>query len=91
MSKTQSSCEGDLDFLKTYYELTKKDFTGFAVGIKDICATGYLVVDTCFHYNGSEHLAIRKEPKDIYKCAIVYYGNNRKRFVPVENIKLTRE
>ena len=85
---TESECAGALDFLKTYYEFKEKEFTGLVVGIKDVTATAYLVADTGYHYNGKEHIDVLKEPKDIYKCAIVYYGNNRKRYVPLENIKV---
>ena len=85
---TESACEGDLDFLKTYYVLIKKEFTGFVVGVKEVTATAYLVADIGYQYNGKEYIYVRKEPKDIYKCAIVYYGNNRKRLVPLENIEV---
>lgn len=88
VTREESGCEGDLDFLKTYYDFTKKEFTGFVVGIKDIYATEYLIADTGYHCNGREYIEVRKEPKDIYKCAIVYYGNNRKRYVPLENIEV---
>ena len=85
---TESTCEGDLDFLKTYYEFKEKEFTGLVVGIKDVTATAYLVADTGYQYNGKEYIDVGKEAKDIYKCAIVYYGNNRKRYVPLENIEV---
>lgn len=85
---TESTCEGDLDFLKTYYEFKEKEFTGLVVGIKDVTVTAYLVADIGYQYSGKEYIYVRKEPKDIYKCAIVYYGNNRKRYVPLENIEV---
>ena len=85
---TVSECDGSLDFLKTYYELIEKEFTGFVVGVKEVTATAYLVADIGYQYNGKEYIYVQKEPKDIYKCAIVYYGNNRKRYVPLENIKV---
>lgn len=87
-NEIESDCCGEYDFLKTYYEKKQRNFTGFVVGIKDIVVTGYLVADTdSCPYNG-EHLKIYKHPKEIIKCAIVYYGNNRKRYVPLENIEV---
>jgi hypothetical protein len=82
-----SECCGDLDFLKTYYEIKEKHFNGFLVGFKEIVATGYLVADTGYDFRSCEHLTIHKEPKDIYECAIVYFADNRKRLVPLEKIK----
>ena len=82
-----SECCGDLDFLKTYYEIKEKPFDGFLVGFKKVVATGYLVADTGYDFRSCEHLTIHKEPKDIYECAIVYFADNRKRLVPLEKIK----
>jgi len=83
-----SECCGEFDFLKTYYKKKQRNFTGFIVGVKDIVVTGYLVADTEYHpYNG-EHLRIFKYPKEITKCAIVYYGNNKKSYVPLESIEV---
>lgn len=82
-----SECCGELDFLKTYYKETHRNFTGFVVGIKDIVVTGYLVAETIFDFRGCEYLKVYKQPKETIKCAIVYYGNNRKRYVPRESIE----
>lgn len=82
-----SECCGELEFLKTYYKEVQKNFTGFIVGIKDIVVTGYLVADTDYDHRGCGYLSIYKRPKQIEKCAIVYYANNRKRYVPLEDIK----
>lgn len=85
--KIASDCCGELDFLKTYYKETKRSFTGFVVGTKDIVTEGYLVADTNYDFRGCERLDIYKYPKDVVKCAIVYFGNNRKRFVPLESVE----
>ena len=82
-----SECCGDLDFLKTYYEAKEKSFNGFLVGFKDVIATGYLVADTDYDFRGHEQLTIRKEPQDIYICAIVYFADNRKRLVPLDMLE----
>lgn len=83
-------CEycGDFDFLKTYYEHKEKEFFGFVVGYKEIVATGYLTVDTDYDFMGREHTRLGKQPKDVCQCAIVYYANNKKRFVSIEDIKI---
>lgn len=78
---------GDLDFLKTYYEPRDKVFSGIIVGFKNIVATGYLTVDTEYDFQGREHTKFGKQPKDVFHCAVVYYANNRKRYVPVEKIE----
>lgn len=33
-----------------------------------------------------EKLYIQKVPKEIAKCAIVYYANNKKHYVPIDKI-----
>lgn len=83
-----SDCCGDHDFLKTYYMVKEKTFRGFVVGIKEIVVTAYLCADTCYHsYNSNEYLKVYKNPDRRIKCAIVYYQNNRKRYVPLESIE----
>lgn len=82
-----SECCGDHDFLKTYYEVKERTFTGFVVGIKDIVVTAWLVADINYDYVGSEHLHIFKDADKIIKCAVVYYQNNKKSYVPLESIK----
>lgn len=86
-------CEycGELDFLKTYFEYKERIFTGIVVGFKKIVATGYLTVDTCYGYYGTEYTKFGKHPKDMYQCAIVYFSNNKKRYVPLDKISLKGE
>lgn len=81
-------CDGSLEFLKVYYEVKKRNFKGIVVGIKDIVTTAYLTVDTSYHYDGTEYIYPGKVPEKICKCAIVYYSNNRKSYVPLENIEV---
>jgi len=83
-----SECCGDLDFLKTYYQINTKPFNGFLVGFKSIVATGYLVADTDYDFRDCDVLTIRKEPKEIYECAIVYFADNRKRLVPLDMLEV---
>jgi len=87
--KFEIECEqcGELEFLKTYYKVTEKNFKGVVVGIKAIVMTGYLVVDTDYDYYDREVVKISKQAKDTCICAIVYFANNRKRLVPLENIE----
>jgi len=74
------------DIEKTYFELKEKVFNGFIVGYKDIIIKGILGASYEEPEYGRDYIRLYKEPKEIIKCAIVYYGNNRKRYVPVENI-----
>lgn len=83
-----SECCGDTDFLKTYYEIKEKSFSGFVVGIKEITVTAWLMADTEYDYFGSESLRISRQSKEVVKCAIVYYGNNCKRYVPMDSIRV---
>ena len=79
--------DGSKVFLKTYYKRTEKKFSGVVVGIKDIIATAYLVCESQTNWNGNEYVAITREPEDVKKCALVYYGNMRSRFVPLEDVR----
>lgn len=82
-------CEycGDLDFQKTYFKHKPKRFTGVVVGFKDIVIDGYLTVETVYNWNDCEYTKLGKQPKTTETCAIVYYANNRKRYVPINNIE----
>jgi hypothetical protein len=81
-------CDGSLEFLKTYYEIKKRDFSGVVVGVKDIVVTAYLVAETNYNYLGREYIRISREPEKIIKCAVVYYRNNCKRYVPLDNVEV---
>ena len=73
---------------KTYYKHVNKNFKGVVVGFTDLVITGYLdAVYEYNDYNGNEKLYASKRAKDIVKCAIVYYANNKKHYVPLEEVK----
>lgn len=78
--------DGSRELLKTYYERKEKRFAGFVVGYKDIIETGWLVCDTADTWQGGEEIILRKEPEKITRCAIVYFSDNKKRYVPVEDV-----
>lgn len=84
----ECECDGSHEFVKTYYKRIEKGMYGFVVGIKNVDITRYLVADISSGYNGEDFIYISKVPKDVIKCAIVYYANNRKRYVPLEDIEL---
>ena len=77
---------------KTYYEHKVGNFSGVIVGFKDLVVKGYLDViyqDAIDVGVGviPEKFYVEKNPKDVVKCAIVYYSNNKKHFVPLEDIE----
>lgn len=88
ITKEVENYDGSLDFLKTYYEHRELEFTGVVVGMKMIVATGYLTVDTNTDYRGCEHIKLGKYPKDQVKCALVYYGCNKSRWVPLSELEI---
>lgn len=90
---TNCIVEEDVDRVeKTYYRHVSQKFCGIIVGFIDLVATGYLDVI----YNDAvdvgvgilpEQFFIQKNPKDIVKCAVVYYANNKKHYVPINDIE----
>ena len=84
--------ETDIDCVeKTYYEHKTQNFSGVIVGFKDLIVKGYLVVE----YQDAvdvgvgvipEKYYVCKEPKEVVKCAVVYYANNMKHYVPLDDI-----
>lgn len=80
---------GDLEFLKTYYQHTEKEFIGIVVGMKMIVISAWLYVDTRFDYNGCDiGQYIGKQINEKRKCALVYYGCNRSRWVPMNDLEI---
>lgn len=85
--------EEDIDCVeKTYYEHVQLNFSGVIVGFKDLVVKGYLDVE----YQDAvdvgvgtipEKFYVVKRPKEIVKCAIIYYANNMKHYVPIEDIE----
>ena len=76
---------------KTYFQHVNKEFNGVIVGYKDIVVTGYLDVE---YYEPidvgvgvtPEDLRVSKRAKETIRCAVVYYANNKKHYVPLEDI-----
>lgn len=78
--------EGSLEFLKTYYEKRSAEFDGVLVGTKKIVIDGYLWADTEYHPYKGEGIRVGKQPNTTVMCGIVFFGNNQKRLVPMENL-----
>lgn len=77
---------------KTYYEHVQSNFSGVIVGFKNLVIKGYLDVnyeDECDVGVDviPEKFYVSKRPKETVKCAIVYYANNMKHYVPIEDIE----
>lgn len=77
---------------KKYFEYVKANGKGVIVGFIDLVVVGYLDViynDECDTGMGiiPESFYVTKSAKEIVKCAIVYYSNNKKHYVPLSNIE----
>lgn len=86
----QCECEGIKEFLKTYMQPVKQEFSGVVVGIKNIIVNAWLCANVFYSY-GKEYVGVYKEPNEVKECAIVYYANNRKHYVPLECIVDVKE
>ena len=75
------SFEGD-GVNKVLYELANKEFNGVIVGETRLLVVEYLYTDIGYHYNGEEFRYISKQMQESCECYVVYYANNRKRYVP---------
>lgn len=80
--------DGSPIFLKTHYTRTEKSFVGMVVGLKMVTITNYIVVETRTDYRGSEHTRLDKIIEEQKKCALVYYGCNKSRLVPLEDLEV---
>lgn len=81
---------GGLGLLKIYYEYTAKDFDGVVVGMKMVEVSAWLYVD----YNYDEYhegYYVRKKTEEQRKCSLVYYGCNKSRLVPMEDLEIIKE
>ncbi len=67
---------------KELYELANKEFTGVCVGEIQLPITEFLYTDTNYHYDGSEYNVVCKSVRNTCDCYIIFYANNRKRYVP---------
>lgn len=84
-------CEGSLEFLKTYYEKKQVEFDGVLVGTKKIVVDGYLYADTDYHPYVGERIVVGKQANTTVLCGIVFFGNNQKRYVPMEDLEVVPE
>lgn len=84
-------CEGALDFLKTYFALEEKEFSGVLVGKRDVVVSAWLYADTGCRYDGREFIYCGKQVKDREMCGIVYFRPGQKRFVPLSLIEEIEE
>lgn len=78
---------------KTYFKHVDKNFIGVIVGYKDIVVKGYLDAvyqDECDVGVGviPEAFYVSKRAKETVKCAVVYYANNMKHYVPLEDLEV---
>ena len=92
LMKSETTVEEDIDRAeKTYYQHRKENFSGVIVGFTDITVQGYLdvIYDDAVDVGIGiipEKYWIQKNAKQVEKCAIVYYANNKKHYVPLDDI-----
>lgn len=89
-TKEVEDFDGNLDFLKTYYQYTEKEFVGIVVGMKMVVVSAYLYVDTA---SGPyrEETYVGRQVHEQRKCALVYYGCNKSRLVPMDCLEIMEE
>ena len=75
-----------LNFLKTYRQKVEKEFIGVVVGMKMVDVSAYLYLD--YH---KERRFVNKQIKEQVKCALVYYGCNRSRYVLFDDLEVIEE
>lgn len=85
---SEEDYDGSKNFLKTYYEVKEKQFTGVVVGFKMVTITRYLIVDIRTEWDGTENTIVDKLPNEQIKCALVYYGCNKSRLVPMDSLEI---
>lgn len=89
-TKEVEDYDGSLEFLKTYYQYTEKKFVGIVVGMKMIVVSAYLYVDTA-SYPYREKTYVGRQTNEQKKCALVYYGCNKSRLVPMDCLEIMGE
>lgn len=67
---------------KELYKLKYKDFIGVCVGEIELPITSYLYTDTDIDWTGREYRVVSKSIRETCECYIIYFANNRKRYVP---------
>lgn len=79
--------------IKIYHEIVPKSFKGVVIGFKnkEIASRLYLAEDDDNDIPDDvpydRRIKVKKEILEITPCAVVAYGNNRKRIVPIECIE----
>ncbi len=86
--KDLSACEGEY-VVKQYRRRVEEEFDGFLVGVTRITTSAKIGTDWstdrfCDSY--TEYMHLFKQP-NTEKVAVVYFKNNVKRYVPLEDIK----
>ena len=82
---------GGSDFVKTYYEAVEKRFVGVVIGMKLITLKAELFCDSACRPDGVEVDFVNRNDIEQKKVAIVAYGCNKTRLVPLEQLKIIRE
>ena len=91
-ASNDGTVEKDVEYIeKTYFKHVDKNFNGVIVGYKDIVTEGYLDAvyqEECDVGIGviPERFYVSKRAKETVKCAVVYYANNMKHYVPLEDV-----
>ncbi len=80
--------DGSEQLVKTYYEFREHSFAGIVVGMKLLDVTRILTADTNVDYRGNDYIYISKQSKEQRKCALVYFGCNKSRYVPLDELEV---
>jgi len=72
---------------KEYRERVEKSFNGFLVGYTRINIKGLIGTDTAWDFRGVESKTVFKEITDKPKVAVVFFKNNCKRYVLLEDLE----
>lgn len=73
---------------KTYRERVEEEFTGVVVGITEVNVKGQIGTDWECDGFGREYGHCYKQITDRQKVAVVYFKNNSKRYVPLEDLEI---
>ena len=82
---------GGSDFIKTYYEAVEKKFTGVVIGMRLITLKAELFCDSACRPDGTEDDFVAKRDVEQMKVAVVAYGCNKTRLVPLEDLAIMCE
>lgn len=87
----QKKAEFDEELKKTYYRRKETAFAGVVIGMRMVTVSGVLYVDFADTPDGREIPYIQKEAKEQTKCAVVAYGMNKTRLVPLADITIKED